>query len=409
VLVWVSQDTLRADHLGAYGYDRDTSPNFDRLGRGFTVFDRAVSPASWTLPALASQMTSRYPSFHGATHRLNAADTRFPTLFETLAQAGFTVLGVTGNPFVSPKYTLTRGFDALTYTGLRADVVSRLARQLVDQWGGGDLALFVHYMDPHDPYNPPEPYRKRFGKPYAGEVNGYNHRSAARTEEDVQHVRDLYDGEVAFTDHEIAGLLEALGQKGILDQAVIAYSADHGEELKDHGGWGHAHTLHEELLHVPFALRIPGVAARRIAMPVSLVDLAPTLLDVLGIQAPSSYQGRSLLPLARGGTLSEIPLFYETARAKWWHKVAVREGRFKYVADFNASEGETRERRREDLFDLEADPGEQAGLVEAPETERLRKEVEGFLARAHAAGTLSRPAVLNPDEEEELRALGYVN
>ena len=409
LLVWISQDTVRADHLGAYGYGRSTSPNFDRLARGFTVFEQAVSAASWTLPSLTSQMTSRYPSFHGATQATKAADARYPTLFETLANDGFTVLGVTGNPFISDKYALARGFDALVYTGLKADVVSRLARQYSDQWNGGDLALFVHFMDPHSPYRPPEEYRDKFGPAYDGAVDGFNYRSAAKTDADVERVRALYDGELAWTDHEIAGLLAALSQKGLLDQAVIAYSADHGDEFMDHGSWGHAHTLYEELLHVPFALRVPGARARRVAEPVSLVDLAPTLLEALRVPAPASYQGRSLLPLVHGATLPELPLFAETARFKTSHKVAVRLGRFKYIEELMEPEGKALQKARELLFDLEADPKESGGEPSGAELERLRREVAGFLARAQAADVHGQAARIDPEDEEALRALGYVN
>lgn len=406
VLIWISQDTLRADHLEAHGYGRETAPNFARLAKTWTLFERGVSAASWTLPSLASQMTSRYPSFHGATNHLLGADQRFPTLFETLAAEGFAVAGVTGNPFVSTEHGLSRGFDSLIYTGLRADVVSRLAEHGAEQWGGGDLALFVHYMDPHSPYYPPPPFDQRFGAKYSGRVDGYNYQSAARTEADREHVRALYDGEIAYTDGQIAGLLEALGQKRLMDGALLAYTADHGEELFERGAWGHAHTLHEELIHVPFALRVPGASARRVAQPVSLVDLAPTLLDAFGIAAPASYQGRSLLPLVRGGRLAPVPLFSETARNTVQHQVAVRDGRWKYAAVFKA-DGAVRSLEREQLFDLDADPEEKSPVVR--ELLPFRAEALGFLARSRSAGAVPREAPLRPEDKERLKALGYVN
>lgn len=406
VLIWISQDTLRADHLESYGYGRDTAPNFERLAKAWTFFEQGVAAASWTLPSLASQLTSRYPSFHGATNHLLAADERFPTLFQTLATQGFAVAGVTGNPFVSAGHGLARGFDSLVYTGLRADVVSRLAEHCAEQWGGGDLALFVHYMDPHSPYYPPPPFDQRFGVKYSGRVDGYNYQSAARTDADREHVRALYDGEIAYTDGEIAGLLEALAAKQVMAGAVLAYTADHGEELFERGAWGHAHTLYEELIHVPFALRVPGAAGRRVAEPVSLVDLAPTLLDAFGIAAPASYQGRSLLALVRGGTLPPVSLFSETARNTVQHQVAVRDGRWKYVAVFKEG-GAVRRLEREQLFDLEADPQEKSPV--GRDLIPFRGEVEAFLARSRTAGAEHRVAPLRPEDEERLRALGYVN
>ncbi len=406
VLVWISQDTVRADHLQTYGYSRETTPEFARLAGQWTLFERGLSAASWTLPSLASQMMSRYPSFHGATNHLRRADDRFPTLFEVLASQGFAVAGVTGNPFVSEKYGLARGFDSLVYSGLRADVISRLALRAVEQWGGGDLVLFVHYMDPHSSYQPPPPFDTRFGEPYSGLVDGYNYQSAAKTDADRHHVRALYDGEIAYTDTEIAALLAELEKRGLLAKAVMAYTADHGEELFDRGAWGHAHTLHEELVHVPFALRVPGQAPRRVAEPVSLVDLAPTLLEALGVAGPPSFQGRSLLPLVRGATLPPVPLYSETARTEAHHQVAVRDGRWKYTAFYDTPTS-GRVLRREQLFDLEADPDERRPV--ARDLAPFRREVDGFLERGRSAGVALEKAPLDAQEIEALRALGYVH
>src|SRR5262249_7639832 len=158
---------------------------------------------------------------------------------------------------------------------------------------GGDVALFVHYMDPHFSYDPPAPFDSEFATGYRGRIDGKNFREA-QTPAEVEHVKALYDGELRFTDAQIDALLQDLRTRGVLDAAVGAYTADHGEEFKDHGAWGHADTLYEELLHVPFALRVPGTAPRRLQDKVCLVDLAPTLLDLFGLPAPDSFQGRSL-------------------------------------------------------------------------------------------------------------------
>jgi arylsulfatase A-like enzyme len=405
-LIWISQDTLRADHLESYGYERETAPGFARRAASWTLFERGVSAASWTLPSLASQMTSRYPSFHGATTHERRVDDRFPSVFEVLAAQGFAVVGVTGNPFVSEKHGLARGFDSLVYSGLRADVVSRLALHAAEQWGGGDLALFVHYMDPHSPYQPPAPFDTRFGERYSGMVDGYNYVSAAKTDADRAHVRALYDGEIAYTDQQIGALLDRLEERGLAAGAVVAYSSDHGEELFERGAWGHAHTLHEELLHVPFAVRVPGTAPRHVAEAVSLIDLAPTLLEAFHIAAPASFQGRSLMPLLRGGSLPPTPLFSETSRSEAHHQVSVRDGRWKYAVLYDIVDA-GRVLKREALFDLDSDPGERRPV--ARDLAPFRKQVEAFLARSAEAGAISRDAGLDAAEQEELRALGYVN
>lgn len=411
-LVWISQDTLRADHLSAYGYSRPTSLELDRLSREWTVFENGVASSSWTLPSLASQITSRHPSYHGAVlHAFGtrAADT---TLFEALAAHGFTVLGVTGNTFVSSGYGLARGFDSLRYSEGRAEEIGELARRALEEWGGGDLALFVHYMDPHAPYAPPASFERRFTGPYDGRVNGRNFdgldSSTARSE-DLAHVRGLYDAEIAYADQEIGGLLEHLRGRGLLQGAVVGYTADHGEEFLEHGSWHHGGTLYEEVLHVPFALRVPGVAPRRVREPVSLVDFAPTVLDALGVGRPVSFQGRSLVPLVEGRSLPAEAVYSETElTADRTHVVAVREGSLKYV--FHAPRGQEAEPRvlRGELFDLDQDPEERRSLAGSPREERLRGFALAYLVKARREAAALHPVSLDPQTLERLEALGYV-
>jgi arylsulfatase A-like enzyme len=406
--VWISQDTVRADHLGAYRYPRATSPAFDRFAEQAVLFDGAHAPASWTLPSLASQILSRYPSYHGAVLRGLGADPRHATLFELLADAGFTVLGVTGNVFVAPERNLADGFDALRYSDLKADALTRYAGGLLDEWQGGDVALFIHYMDPHFSYDPPAPFDTAFDAGYHGPIDGKSFRQA-QSPADVEHVKALYDGELAFTDRQIGALFEELRKRGLYEPAVVAYTADHGEEFKDHGAWGHADTLYEELLHVPFALRAPGISPRRVADKVCLVDLAPTVLDLLGIPPPASFQGRSLAPLLRGGALSEQPTYAETSHTHDRNqKIAVREGRLKYV--MNVPRGREAEPRilREELFDLEKDPGERASLEAREDRDRLRRYALAYLARGRAESSEPVAVSLSPVVLERLRALGYV-
>ena len=165
VLLWISQDTVRADHLGTYGYARPTSPRFDGLARASVLFEQASASSSWTLPSLASQFTARHPSYHGAVLHNLMPDARAPRLFELLAQAGFTVLGVTGNDLVSPAQGTANGLDALWFDEGRAARLNERLLTALDEWGGGDLALFVHYMDPHATYAPPPPFNRAFGAP----------------------------------------------------------------------------------------------------------------------------------------------------------------------------------------------------------------------------------------------------
>ncbi|HWX24766.1 MAG TPA: sulfatase [Vicinamibacteria bacterium] len=398
VFVWISQDTLRADHLGAFGYPRPTSPAFDALSREWITFENGVSTASWTLPSLTSQFTSRYPSFHGAVIETQARDPRFPTLFEVLAQNGFLVAGVTGNPFVSNDFSMAAGFDDLVFDHGRAKDLNLWAIRALKDFGGEDLALLVHYQDPHSPYEPPYPYDRLFS-PSGGPPDV----------EEREQKKALYDGLIAYADHEIAALLDSLRRRGLLQNAVIVYSADHGEEFLDHGGWLHARTLYQEMLHVPFAIRVPGLRGRRVSEVVSLCDLAPTVLDALGIPKPGSFQGTSLLPLLKGGGFREAPVFAETERNPARnHLVAVREGETKYILTLARGGQFPSDIRSEELFDLRADPGEAQPVHDPDKKARYRRLVQSFLARAASEEGSAASSTMSPEVRERLRALGYI-
>jgi arylsulfatase A-like enzyme len=410
--LWISQDTVRADHLGAYGYGRATSPGFDERSADWVVFESAVATASWTLPSMASQMLSRYPSYHGAVMETLAAN-EAPTLFEQLAADGFTVIGVTGNPYISYERSLAQGFDALWQTDGRADEVDRLLLAAPDLPVEGDVALFVHYMDPHVSYSPPPPYNRMFDDPdYRGRVDGgtnffKRHRVIGRA--DTEHLKALYDGEIAFTDVNVSRLLEALRARGLLDDPVIAYTADHGEEFRDHGYWGHSRTLYEELLHVPFALRLPGLPGRRVSQVVSLVDLAPTVLAALGVSSPPTFQGRSLLPLARGGTLAALPAFAETILTPDRRQlVSARLGSLKYIVAVPRGRDQAAVPLHEEAYDLDADPGEQHSRMTLASLSSLRRSTLAYLTRAREEGRPGPAALVDPEAIRKLRAWGYV-
>ncbi len=401
VLVWISQDALRADHLGAYGYPRPTSPRFDALAAESGLFEQAWSTSSWTLPALASQFTARNPSFHGAV--LHTLSTDAPTLFAALARDGFSVFGVTGNELVSPENGLAAGHDVMVQEARGGGHETDALLELLEEWPGGDLALFVHYIDPHVPYAPSAAFRQRFVDPgYAGSVDG---RSSFPKDfpqigpADRKRLLDLYDAEIAQNDAEIARLLETLDRRGLLADAAIVYTADHGEEFFEHGGWLHGSKLTEEVLRVPLAIRLPRLGPRRIAEPVSTIDIAPTLLEAFSLPPLPGAQGRSLLPALRGQRLPRRPVFAETLLTRdHERRIAVRSG----------------PDRAAFAFEREADPeappleSEFPPGVGAAERQRLEQLVVAYLRRARAEGSRGRPVDLSPETIEKLKAWGYI-
>lgn len=410
VLIWISVDTLRADHLGAYGYPRPTSPAIDQFLRSAAMFKDAFSTASWTLPSLAAQFTSRPPSLHGAVSDARKRDPASSTVFEALGEHGFTVLAVTSNSFVSPKFETAAGFDTLWDTDGDAGEVTRLALQALERWDGGHLALFVHYMDPHGYYEPPPPFQDLFRERYRGPVTTRNFEALKSADAaGIRFLQGMYDGEIAFTDARIADLLSGLAARGLLDRAVVVFSADHGEEFQEHHGWGHGHTLYQEMLHVPLGLRVPGVSPQVVEDPVSTIDLAPTLLDALGVPAPASFRGRSLMRLLRGERLPEQALIAETEKTlDGTHRLCLRRGSLKYVRVMGAgATGAASPALRETLYDLRHDPDERRP-IEAPELASIRREAEAYLASVRAEVAVSAPADLSLEERERLRALGYL-
>jgi arylsulfatase A-like enzyme len=411
VIVWISQDALGAGHLDAYGYPRSTTPFFTRRAKDMVLFEDAVAPATWTLPSLASTFTSRYPPFHGAVLEEVARDQSTPTLFQVLSSEGFTTLAVTGNRFVGPYFHMVDGLDAVFYTPGHADDIVGRAEEALDEWQGGDLVLFVHFMDTHFPYEPPAPYATAFDQGYPGPYDGrtfFANRDRLKPR-DVEHVRALYDGAALFADDQIRRLLEVLRSRGIPGDAVSVYTADHGEGFLEHGRFLHAGTVYTELTRVPFALSLPGAVPRRIRDVVSLVDLAPTLLDAFGIPAPPSFSGRSLLPLVRGGGLPARPALSETQvtnNNKFWKVAACDPSScllVKLPRGADPADGLTTEER----FDRRTDPGETTPLP--PQDGALRTFVRAYLRAAHAQAAPSSKAEMPPDVRERLRALGYLH
>jgi len=303
----VSVDTLRADHLGCYGYPRATSPNIDQLAARGAVFERTMSTCPWTLPAHTSLLTGLFPAVHGVQEDGTRLGEEAPTLAEGLRRMGYRTLGVVSHVYVASSFGLGRGFetfdDSLIEGGTRnpiaSEVVDRFLEHL-DRLEPEDAFFgFLHFFDPHWDYTPPPPFDRRFTDPaYAGPVNGrYPAVLEASSGADLEHAIALYDGEIAYLDREIGRLLGGLAERGRLEDIVVVLTADHGEEFREHGQMGHGNTLYEEQLHVP--LIIAGhpafPAGTRRGDLASLVDVAPTLLEIAGAAPDEGTSGRSLL------------------------------------------------------------------------------------------------------------------
>ncbi|HEV7734094.1 MAG TPA: sulfatase [Candidatus Binatia bacterium] len=362
-VVLVGIDTLRADHLGCYGYSRPTSPRIDGLAAEGTVFRTAISPSPWTLPAFASILTGVLPSRHrageGRGFLRTPLDDRTETLATHLRRAGWTTASFVSNGFAGVDVGLAQGM----VEHRRAVGIARLAVDDAIAWLDGrarePFFLFLHIIDPHEPYEPEPRDAEPFIDPaYAGPIGlAYSGTGGdVQTPADRRRVLDLYDGEVHYADRLLGEVLDALTASGVDDRTMVVVVSDHGEELFEHGALGHGRTLYDEVLRVPLVVRVPGGhPVGQVMQQVSTVDVMPTVLDAVGLTVPDGLDGESLLPFVRDPALvrASRPAFAEFLWSGPEEK-AIRSATEKLL--LTPSNGNTR------LYDLEHDPGEQHDL-----------------------------------------------
>ncbi|HEX6852414.1 MAG TPA: sulfatase-like hydrolase/transferase [Candidatus Polarisedimenticolaceae bacterium] len=399
-VVVITMDTTRADRLGAYGNRGGLTPNLDRLAREGSVFDEAISQVPLTLPSHASMFTGRYPATHGVRHngiyRLRETET---TLAERLKERGWETAAFVSAFVLNRGFGIEQGFDVFDdvpvnrYEGGRDQVYEAERRALdvnkrVAAWLSArpdpkrKFFLWVHYYDPHDPYDAPELADRKL--PGEG-----------------------YDREVAYMDAAIGDLLGRLERAGVLESAIVMAVSDHGEALGEHGERTHGVFLYEPVVHVPWIVRAPGLvdAGARVKGPVELVDLAPTVLDLVGQPALEAAQGRSLLPRLSGsddgvGRVAYAESLEPRLEFGWSELRMARDSNFKYV-----------QAPQPELYDLRSDRAESNNLA-GNDPERAQ-EMAGLLAAwessttdASAQADASRK--LDPEEEAKLRSLGYL-
>jgi arylsulfatase A-like enzyme len=409
VVLFVSIDTLRRDHVGVYGYERPTTPRLDALAKAGIVCDDAVSTSSWTLPAHLSMLTSHDPGSHGGIDLEHGFNKRVPTLPGVLKAAGFATQAVTSHLYVSSTYGVQEGFDHLDFLQDRkANDVAGRAIEILDRLGDRPLFLFLHFYDPHWHYDPPEAARKLFERPYDGRITGlwqdFSKRAAGKVSPaDLQHLLDLYDGEIRAVDDELGRILDHMKARGIDRNALVAVTSDHGEEFLEHGSWEHQKTLYEEVIRVPLIVSGSGVARRREKTQTSILDLMPTILEWSGAVNPPHVKGRSLFR-----SLPEGDAYGETDHTTdHTYKAFLRGGQDGWKAVFSL-DGEGRP-LREEWFDLSKDPGEKHPLKAPADTaDGVRKRALERWSNGRKKSITAPTIQLTPEQRQRLRALGYV-
>jgi len=394
-ILLVTLDTTRADHLGCYGRSPAKTPNLDRLAREGTRFARVYCPAPMTLPSHVSIFSGLYPVTHGVRNNGHLLPAGIKTLAEILKGRGYATAAFVSSFSVDSRFGIDRGFDVYddtfqsqaTLKGTNAErraeeTFDRFSRWLENNWSSRFFA-WVHYYDPHLPYDPPLPYREEFSG-------------------------RLYDGEIAYMDHYVGAILERLRTKEILEKTIIIAAGDHGEGLGDKVETGHGIFLYEEALRVPLIFYNGGVFPRPrvVESTVRLVDVAPTVLELSGLKdAAAAMQGESLVPRLRGKAGKDLDSLIETLYPResfgWSELVGIISGPWKYI-----------QAPRPELYDLKTDPLENRNLYggEASKAAALNTKLENELLRLGSGGKAAgEPAGARAEDLEKLRSLGYVN
>lgn len=407
-VILISLDTLRADHVGAAGYERNTTPNIDRLATEGALFLNNYSQAPNTAPSHTSVLASLYPSVHGVYKHGQVLDPEVQTLPEVFKDAGYRTAAFTQ----LNGETYKQGFDRnhflesppKTGKGLKdTEVIQAWISENPDQ----QFFLFVHSYDVHLPYSPLPKYINLFSAGYDGplpfwiqrqDINRINHGQLDLTARDYQYIVDLYDAELFRADEILGTLFDHVRDTGIWDDTLILVFSDHGEEFGEHGLYGmHTYSLYNELLRTPLILRGPGVPkGKKVTLPTRNIDIAPTLLYLAGLQPPESFMGENLRPVWKGQEKKPRQVVAE----RRVDRVLIRDN-YKYFSDGR-------------LFDLHHDPTEQNDLAATHSeiAQEMREGLDGWIRSfvAHQKEVASSDDILLTGEERQrLRALGYLD
>ena len=467
VVVLVQGDTLRTDHLDVYGYHRPTAPTLKRMAEEGALFRHAITQTGWTKAATPVIMTSLFPTTHGVHQILDRLPASATTVAEVYRQAGYATLSFSSVPFTGQFTNLHQGFEELheseSTAGRAGPRGAKTAREFVDrllEWldGHADVPVFVylHFFDPHAPYEPNRPFDTLFADPKGREEylrqlevvkkvvpDAFMAQRGMATPEElakggidpaafIRYSKDWYDGSIRGMDTELTRLIERLEMMGLRDRSLVAFYADHGEEFHDHGRMWHGQSVYGEMIRVPLILWGPGHVRQGLTVeePVQLIDLMPTLLDLSRLRAPAEVQGQSLRPLL-AGPASSTPPGGASATAPGWKRrpliaekqpfgtgtdfpnaaqaYAVIDGPWKLIHNVARASGTP----EFELYDFYRDQLDQKNVAaEHPgEVERLAKALAAWRQWAQAAR-------LKPDSEatkgmtaeqlEQLRSLGYV-
>jgi len=409
-VVLIIIDTLRADHLGCYGYSRDTSPVLDSLAASGIRFSRCQAQAPWTLPAHASIWTGLTVTSHMTGNRGGidyGLDPELQNIATILKEEGYVTLGFVNVVLLSTDFGFANGFDHYSSypdgNGRAAETVSEVLGWLDENQGNpGPLLIVMHLFDVHAPYDPPGPFDRRFSESGAEGVTGWEiEEGTLLNPEDRDHLLDMYDGEISWVDSELGRFFAELRARGLSGNTLIIVTSDHGEEFLEHGRWGHGHDLYQEQLHVPLIITGPGIPGGVVDSTLAAqIDILPTITGFTGLPIPPEVEGLNLLELhghrtvPSSGVSPDRCFLVNSSLEDFENRASILVDYRKAIVNFTTGE--------ESMFDLDVDPGENNPSEPSPD---LIEALELYWTTP----PLGEPSSVTDERiQEDLQGLGYI-
>lgn len=396
-VVLITFDALRSDRVGAYGYNRNTTPNIDEFSRDSVLFKEAIAQSTWTLPSLSSLMTSRYPSNIGMLDYNSAIPEEIETLPKILSKRGYKTFALYDQVYASVvAHGIFRKSNYVSKGNYNfSKRMAHSAAQIIRENNDSSFFLWAHFLYPHcAPYRLPEPFLGL----YANHSKECICKNLGICDEDVRssYYSNVYDERVKYIDQQFGRILRSLKEQNLYNESLIIISADHGEGLGEHGIWKHNEEPYDEQIHVPLVIKFPNreFSGKVIERQVRLIDLIPTVLDFLGLSRSPSSEGTSLLPIVNNESLERLPAVSE--KKNW---VSIRTQKWKYIEGRNGSSRE--------LYNLKKDPDEKNNLInEKPRVAtRLKERLNLALG---GRSTRKRRRNLTEEMRKRLKKLGYL-
>lgn len=424
-ILFIVIDALRQDHLGCYGYNRNTSPNIDELAKEGVIFKHAYSHAPWTKPSMASLFSSLPPNKHMAINQKDILPYEVPVIAEILKNEGYnTFYFVGGNKFIGKKFNFHQGFDFYLNSRINAVKLTKTFLSFISKRQEKRFFAYIHYMDVHLPYNNNkynDTFVQKKGEHFflPRKIRAKDCRKLAFFDKlsiiDKNHLVSLYDGQIRYVDENMKRIISVLKKNNMLNDTLVVITSDHGEEFWDHNNYEHGHTLYNELIHVPLIIAGNNLKKSEVKTPVSLIDLLPTILKIVNVEGNQySLEGTILFDKHEGKNNELETSIFAMGTLYGDEKYCLICGDRKLIRNTGEEEKKKnkligfKSKSKIELYDISKDPLEKENLVniEHKEVSRLKKVLDEFInARSIYK---SKKAILDKKTKEELKSLGYL-